>query len=214
MTNFTLRRLQEEHKPWQLRNFGEHDSSHPYEGIVEEFGELADATINMGQNAPIVGYSLDKKREAIGDALSDILIYCADYCNCRNWNMQEIFESNDCKYFNWKFRSAWSILSELGKLAHSDLKVKQNIRKNEDHELNGKKALARLLGIVRNFAIDTDIDLMEFLENTWKVVSARDWNKHREEYSLDSLNEKLNTIVPVGENAIDENKTDPPPDAA
>lgn len=84
----TLRELQDAVSVWQLKNFGEHPGWHPLLGIVEEVGELSHAHLKKVQNIRLNEDHDANKRDAIGD----ILIYLADYCNQEHIDMQQCME--------------------------------------------------------------------------------------------------------------------------
>jgi len=74
----TLRRLQKESREWTDKNFGEHPAWHPLLGLVEEVGELSHAHLKSEQG---IRGNKDEHRLAKIDAVGDIVIYLADYCN-------------------------------------------------------------------------------------------------------------------------------------
>ena len=74
----SLKQLQRESKEWQLRNFGEHPGWQPLMGAVEELGELAHAHLKNEQG---IRGTRDEHKLAKVDAIGDIIIYLADYCN-------------------------------------------------------------------------------------------------------------------------------------
>lgn len=85
----TLKELQDEHKPWAERNFPNAKRWEPLIGIQEEVGELSHAFLKLHQG---IRLSEDHTAKMI-DAVGDILIYMADFCN-RNWiDMQGAMEA-------------------------------------------------------------------------------------------------------------------------
>ena len=81
-----LNELQETMKPWVKHNFGDRPSHQPLLGVAEEVGELCHAHLKQEQ-----GIRVNEDQENAGrDAVGDILIYLADYCNDRKWDMEEI----------------------------------------------------------------------------------------------------------------------------
>lgn len=88
----TFEHLQTEVNEWARRNFGPH--APPYHrallGAVEEIGELAHAHLKQEQD--IRGSTAE--HEAAGkDAVADTVIYLADYCAGRGWDLDEIVTS-------------------------------------------------------------------------------------------------------------------------
>lgn len=72
-----LSKLQEEVKSWADRNFPNAEPWEPLVGAMEELGELSHAHLKEHQSIRIdTNYFLDKE-----DAVGDIIVYLADYCN-------------------------------------------------------------------------------------------------------------------------------------
>lgn len=69
------------------------------------------------------------------------------------------------------------ISEEVGELCHHVLKMKQGIRKNEDHEAGVQDAVADIVIGVMAFCSQWDIDLEDLLCKTWNEVKQRDWTK-------------------------------------
>ncbi len=86
--SFTFHQLQVEVREWSTRNFGVNPALWKFLGIVEEVGELAHAELKMLQ-----GIRTNEDHEAKGkDAVGDMLVYLADFCSRRGWDLQEIIE--------------------------------------------------------------------------------------------------------------------------
>lgn len=82
----SLARLQAEVATWAERNFGPRPAWQPLVGIMEELGELAHAHLKAAQ-----GIRRDEDHEAgARDAVGDIIIYVADYCNAAGLDLEEI----------------------------------------------------------------------------------------------------------------------------
>lgn len=88
--DLTLRQLQEQLLPWTKKNFGKTPAYRPLLGVVEEVGELCHAHLKSEQKirGPVAEHEA-KAKDAVGDAL----IYLADYCNKRGWDMQDVLET-------------------------------------------------------------------------------------------------------------------------
>jgi NTP pyrophosphatase (non-canonical NTP hydrolase) len=116
----TFAELQAQVKEWADRNFDDRFPYRPLLGATEELGELTEAaeallfmklTSRMGRLAHaqlkleqgIRGDAYTHLAEA-QDAVGDILVYLADYCNCSGFSMQTIIESvwGRVKQRNWK----------------------------------------------------------------------------------------------------------------
>jgi len=85
MGELTLRQLQEENKVWADHNFPDSKPYRPLLGAVEEIGELAHAQLKSEQG--IRGTQAEHHAAKI-DAVADIIIYLADYCNQAGIDMQ------------------------------------------------------------------------------------------------------------------------------
>ena len=86
----TLHQLQKELLPWQEHNFPGRESYEPLLGIQEEVGELSHAHLKEHQR--IRGTPEEHQAEA-KDAVADIIIFLADYCNARDWDMQSLLDT-------------------------------------------------------------------------------------------------------------------------
>lgn len=84
---FSLSRFQREQAEWSKRNFGKHEWVDPMLGVVEEVGELSHALLKQKQG--IRGSHAEHEAEA-QDAVGDIIVYLADLCTTRGWNLEEI----------------------------------------------------------------------------------------------------------------------------
>lgn len=80
--------LQIEVHDWSERNFPLRDPLHKLLGVVEEVGELAHAELKAVQG--IRGYDAAKRDRKAKDAVGDAIIYLADYCNCRGFELDDI----------------------------------------------------------------------------------------------------------------------------
>lgn len=79
-----IRKLQNENKQWSETNFGKHPAWHPLLGIVEELGELCHHYLKRAQ-----GIRKGEDHEAgIRDAVGDIVIYLADFCNVEGIDLE------------------------------------------------------------------------------------------------------------------------------
>lgn len=97
---FTLKNLQDEQRDWQLRNFGDSPSWHPLLGVSEEVGELCHAHLKSAQGIR----TNENHRDAKIDAVADIIIYLASYCNLENIDLQSAVEKtwDQVRRRNWK----------------------------------------------------------------------------------------------------------------
>ena len=81
-----LSRLQSEHKLWLAVNFPEQKPHDALLGLVEEVGELAHAHLKDSQG--IRGLS-QEHHAAAADAIGDIVIYLASYCNTNDFDLSK-----------------------------------------------------------------------------------------------------------------------------
>ena len=94
-----LKKLQKEHKVWLDHNFGGQPSYHSLLGVVEEVGELSHAHLKNEQ-----GIRTNEDHIALAkDAIADIVIFLASYCNSREFDFEEIIQStwNEVKKRDW-----------------------------------------------------------------------------------------------------------------
>lgn len=95
-----FRELQEKHGQWAETNFPNAEKWEPLVGMQEELGELSHAFLKMHQ-----GIRVNEDHEGkMVDAVGDILIYMADFCNRNGIDMQEALETTwaEVKERDWK----------------------------------------------------------------------------------------------------------------
>jgi NTP pyrophosphatase (non-canonical NTP hydrolase) len=95
-----LSRLQRELEVWVSHNFGSPPPGQRLLVITEEVGELAHAQLKQEQ-----GIRMDEDHEANAkDAVADIVIAVASYCNGRGFNLGELVEETwtKVKARDWK----------------------------------------------------------------------------------------------------------------
>jgi NTP pyrophosphatase (non-canonical NTP hydrolase) len=88
-----LSELQSDHFLWVSKNFPDQKPWEPLLGLAEEVGELSHAHLKFHQG--IRGYDYDKWVLEAGDAVGDIIIYLASYCNANN------LELDYCAHNTW-----------------------------------------------------------------------------------------------------------------
>lgn len=89
-----LTKLQEEVGQWSRQNFPNNEPYYALLGAVEEVGELAHAHLKSLQN--IRGMTTEMSREKKMDAVGDIIIYLADYCERNNLDLET------CVFGTWE----------------------------------------------------------------------------------------------------------------
>jgi NTP pyrophosphatase (non-canonical NTP hydrolase) len=82
--------LQFEHEQWLRYNFPNQLPHEPLLGLVEEVGELSHAHLKYGQR--IRGYDQQQYWDEATDAVGDILVYLASYCNSNGLDLQKCLE--------------------------------------------------------------------------------------------------------------------------
>jgi NTP pyrophosphatase (non-canonical NTP hydrolase) len=91
MSNITLRKLQSVSGRWAARNFGDkRPTYHPLLGISEEVGELCHAHLKKEQG---IRGTTDELNAQAKDAVGDIVIFLADYCNLNGFDLQDSVDS-------------------------------------------------------------------------------------------------------------------------
>ena len=73
-----LRLFQDEVSEWSHRNFPKQEPVHPLLGVSEETGELSHAYLKREQG---IRGTYGEHTEDMKDAVGDILVYLADFCN-------------------------------------------------------------------------------------------------------------------------------------
>lgn len=81
----TLRQLQLELKPWQAHNFPNRQPVEPLLGVAEETGELCHAHLKGVQK---IRHTPEEVRSMKEDAVADIIVYLADYCNAEGIDLE------------------------------------------------------------------------------------------------------------------------------
>lgn len=97
-----LSQLQREHKRWLEHNFPDQQPHDALLGLAEEVGELAHAHLKNQQG--IRGIDQAKYKEMAEDAVGDIVIYLASYCNTNGINLALVVSQtwNQVKQRDWR----------------------------------------------------------------------------------------------------------------
>lgn len=80
-----FKKLQLEQKEWQDKNFPNHKNHHCLLGLVEEVGELSHSHLKNDQNIR----KNEDHRKKTEDAIGDIIIYLAGYCNANGYDLEK-----------------------------------------------------------------------------------------------------------------------------
>ena len=79
-----LNDLQIQHEKWLAHNFPHQQEHDALLGLIEEVGELAHAHLKAQQG---IRGTLDELQAEARDAIGDIVIYLASYCNTNHYNL-------------------------------------------------------------------------------------------------------------------------------
>lgn len=90
VTKLSFAKLQQEVGEWSRKNFPNNTPENPFLGLVEELGELAHALLKAKQG---IRGTQEQHEAAAKDAVGDLLVYMADFCERKGWSMQDIIES-------------------------------------------------------------------------------------------------------------------------
>lgn len=82
-----LELVQREMRVWQEHNFPTREPWVPLLGVGEELGELNHAFIKRAQG---IRGSAGEHTEALKDAVGDLLIFLADFCNSQDIDMHQV----------------------------------------------------------------------------------------------------------------------------
>lgn len=82
------------HQPWLKHNFPDQRPHDALLGLAEEVGELAHAHLKMEQG--IRGLDREEYNRQASDAIGDIMVYLASYCNTNGFDME------DCLMMAWE----------------------------------------------------------------------------------------------------------------
>jgi len=96
-----LRNLQDQVAEWATHNFGNPPSWHSLLGIVEEAGELCHGYLKRAQD---IRGTREKHDAEIRDAIGDIVVYLADFCNKENIDFEGVVLDvwSEVKKRDWK----------------------------------------------------------------------------------------------------------------
>jgi hypothetical protein len=166
-TQFTLKQLQSETKLWAEHNFGNVNKTyayHPLLGMIEEMGELE------------IALDAESSLE-IQDAIGDVIIYMADYCNRMQFNLEVISNIP----LN-RFPIASEILPIIGRICHGQLKLEQNIRGSAAaHIVDIHECLCYIIHWLNCICLSSDWNFLNIVRDVWESVHQRDWKRNAED---------------------------------
>lgn len=91
MRHDSLRAFQTQHRLWLEHNFPEQEPLDGLLGMMEELGELCHALLKAKQG--IRGYTEEEFRKQAEDAIGDIFIYAASFCNSNGFDLAACLEN-------------------------------------------------------------------------------------------------------------------------
>ena len=96
-----LKKFQAEVAKWRQANFPNTTSSEQLLGVGEETGELFHAQLKGIQQ---IRHSSEKIERLKKDAVGDIIVYLASYCDLEGLDLEECIESawNDAGHRDWQ----------------------------------------------------------------------------------------------------------------
>lgn len=158
----TFRRLQAEAREWTARNFADQQPWHYLLGVVEELGELQEA-------------SASNDRAGMTDAIADAAIFLAGYCSQMQVDMGMVWLhalAEDGSEDSLRFQG-------VGRLCKAHLKLSQGIRgTREQHVGDILRAAAAVLNEL-SWAAELLGDALPALAmRVWAEVRERDWRAY------------------------------------
>jgi len=136
---------------------------------VEEVGELLGAEYDENP------CDITKAADAVGDTI----IYIAHYCGMNGYELKGLLD--DSKYSILFFglqKTLQHLPLVVGRLCHAHLKLEQKIRSNEDHRQNAREALAGVVGLLKCYCLNRNINFENAVRETWSNVAQRDWKSN------------------------------------
>jgi len=162
-----FKQLQEEHKVWAEKNFGNQDIEVYCLGLIEEIGELAHSVLKRKQGIK----NNENHDEKIKDAIGDITIYLVGFCNCSDINIEELYlKRNTINYSNINTIDCLKLLS---------MSISLLVARNVSFQTSSKAIICVLFERLVFFCNNERFNFEAAVLNTWKeVVSQRDWKNN------------------------------------
>lgn len=166
----------DKHREWTGYNFPFAEKWEPLAGIMEEIGELGHA---LRYHHPM---------EKVEDAIGDIQMYLWHFVSLNQIQplshsgariQQSIDKTKAANPSGAVMMKFASIVDLAGQLAHSFLKRHQGIRNNEDHGRRIESAYQCLQSVIWSFCESIQIDWVQCVNDTWDIISKRDWQKEK-----------------------------------
>lgn len=173
MTETDLNELKREVGSWSIENFGhEQPYTFPLMGVAEEYGELITSVLKQLQGIDDAEkYEGRVGREAEMDAIGDIMVYLADFCNrvpfTINIESARTEWGGDLSTDNI-VQATLNIGTEIGNLFHIETK---NASQNQ-----AIVSVGMLVNYLEAFCEHRDFTLDECIEEAWGEVQHREWD--------------------------------------
>lgn len=156
-------------KVWNNYNFPNKKPHQPLLGVVEECcGELAEALDGV--------FTTQDAVDNYHDAIGDVCVYLADYCNTNDINLLECV-----RMFSpglWDAQASTKALAALsiycGKLCHAHLKMEQS---NEAHRTNKMLAIGGIVYHLNRLPFLDNSNPFKLAIKVFTEVYKRDWIK-------------------------------------
>lgn len=173
----TFKQLQAEVGEWSRYNFPDSTPRDPYEGVIEELGELAHARLKGRQG--IRGTAVEHEA-AEKDALADLLIFMTNYCDRAGIDLEnEVVAELTLSGIPIDDRSLATIHEAL---RHEEWHSDDNdafdaviLSVLPFHSF--RHCIGELATEVISYAVTRGFDLAAILEETWARVKLRDWRR-------------------------------------
>lgn len=176
---------------WSRKNFPDNTPDNPFEGLVEEAGELAHARLKARQG---IRGTAEEHEAAEKDAIGDLAIYDADWCERNGFGLADGLA--DC--FEEPFLgSTFADLDDASRRGLAELpdrtadRAFRNIVVLLGEIAGGFEPLdnhpAMILGNLAVYCTLRGWSLAEVVEETWGRVKQRDWRANPQGPSTEAL---------------------------
>ncbi|AFZ74775.1 MazG-like family protein [Natronobacterium gregoryi] len=162
----TFETLQGEVSEWSRENFADQPTANPLLGVAEELGEL---TEHLAVHDCLTEYELD--------CVGDLLVYLADFCARRGFDLQAAYDTQNPDERTYD-DPLYGVNAALGRLNRSVLKRRQGIRLEESRvgDEAERRTISTLLTHLSDFAKERGYTLEECIDVAWyEEVSDREW---------------------------------------
>lgn len=180
MIMLTWKRLQSEQKAWSEHNFPPHTFLWPLWGTIEELGELVHARLKQEQGIRGTPEEhLANQKDAIGDSL----VFLADVCGQRGWDLGEIAKTEGPEDFQKTFKAPTGkspirvCLVALSTLM-SCLEDSERVGDQNEKDLldaHARQAVHSYLTGLSGYCHEKSWSLHDIVQETWSVVKRRQW---------------------------------------